>query len=236
MYSKHVGEAKYMCIVCGGKGHTRDRCCNVNGYPKWHPKYKKPGGRGGAAGSRWKNNSRGAPGAQRMANNVALGHNDKEDQNDSLLTPQHLEQIIKLMPAKLMKSMRGSETDDELDNYFSGMISCCMVDAVNTDWILDSGATDYMTSSLDALTNVRGASSKFTIHLPTGDVAKISHVGDVLLPNLKLSNVLYVPKFKHNLISVQKLTKESNCTVNFLPKSCVISYNVTNKVRVVGAC
>lgn len=75
---------------------------------------------------------------------------------------------MKMLPGNLMKSMRGSEIEDELDNCFSGMITCCMVDGAQTDWILDSGATDHMTSSMENLANVRIASSNCTIHLPTG--------------------------------------------------------------------
>lgn len=236
MLSKTITtESKYFCTSCGVKGHSIERCWKTNGYPRWHPKHRKPSGRGGAMGSRWNGDSKSHSGAHRMAN-VAVGNAEKAEKSDSLLTPQQLEQIMKLMPAQFVKNMQSSESDEELDNCFSGMISRFAASAVsaNTEWIVDSGATDHMTSTMEILTNVRVASSKFTIHLPTGDVAEITHIGDVYLSNLMLSNVLYVPKFKHNLVSVRKLTKDSNCSVQFLPKSCVISDSSTKEVKAVG--
>jgi len=29
------------CSVCGNKGHSRDKCWQVIGYPNWHPRSKK---------------------------------------------------------------------------------------------------------------------------------------------------------------------------------------------------
>ncbi|KAL2941317.1 Retrovirus-related Pol polyprotein from transposon RE2, partial [Bienertia sinuspersici] len=40
--------------------------------------------------------------------------------------------------------------------------------------------------------------------------------------NMKLKNVLYVPSFNHNLLSIQKLLKENDWKVEFREKGCVI--------------
>lgn len=51
----------------------------------------------------------------------------------------------------------------------------------------------------------------------------ITHTGDAELANgLKLKNVLYIPTFKHNLLSVQKLTIDKGCKVDFHPEYCII--------------
>lgn len=91
------------------------------------------------------------------------------------------------------------------------------------EWIIDSGASDHMTASLENLINVKRIPANYTINLPTGDTAVITHIGDVILPNgLKLANVLYVPQFHHNLLSIHKLALDNKCQVMFHPNSFVI--------------
>lgn len=48
---------------------------------------------------------------------------------------------------------------------------------------------------------------------------------------LILDNVLCVPNFQHNLLSVQKLIKDSNCEIQFLPTTCHIIDRDTKMVR-----
>lgn len=35
-----LSQDKPPCTVCGGKGHSSSYCWTVNGYPRWHYKYK----------------------------------------------------------------------------------------------------------------------------------------------------------------------------------------------------
>lgn len=87
-------------------------------------------------------------------------------------------------------------------------------------WIVDSGATDHITCSFDKLSHPIPIDA--SIHLPNGEVSFITHKGTVqLTPTLTLHNVLYVPNFKFNLISISKLTSESHCCAFFLPNVCV---------------
>ncbi|KAL2926727.1 Retrovirus-related Pol polyprotein from transposon RE2 [Bienertia sinuspersici] len=62
----------------------------------------------------------------------------------------------------------------------------------------------------------QGGGDTDDIGLPNGDTAVVTHRGEVNLnKDLKLTNVMYVPSFRHNLISVQKLIKENCCEVKF---------------------
>ena len=73
------------------------------------------------------------------------------------------------------------------------------------------------------------------IHLPNGETSTASHYGKVTLENdLILKNVMYTPSFKHDLISVQKLTQEERCKVTFLPEFCVIEDLDSGKVKGIG--
>lgn len=138
-----------------------------------------------------------------MANNV---QGNVDDQQNITMTSKQLEELLKLIP-KEISNQKGSETDEEIDYGFSGMVYSAEKGAQGpAEWIIDSGASDHMTSSLQNMVNVKLAPSTFTITLPTGATAVITHIGDVMLRNgLRLTNVLHVPQFNHNLLSIHKL-------------------------------
>lgn len=151
------------------------------------------------------------------------------------MTPQQLEHLLKLIP-KDVPNQRGSETDEEIDFGFSGMAKSS-IDKMSEseDWIIDSGASDHMTSCLKNLINVKHTPTNFIITLPTGATTLITHVGDVLLRNgMRLKNVLHVPQFNHNLLSIHKLAQDGKCEVTFQPNKCVIFDSTTRSVMGVG--
>ncbi|KAI3665390.1 hypothetical protein L6452_44014 [Arctium lappa] len=62
-----------------------------------------------------------------------------------LFSPQQLEQLAKLMPQLQMASLKDFDTNADLDNHFSGMISCHHTHDSSDEWIIDLGASDHMT-------------------------------------------------------------------------------------------
>lgn len=59
--------------------------------------------------------------------------------------------------------------------------------------------------------------------LPTGQSIQIEHIGSVqVTKSLLLTNVLYVPSFTFNLLSISSLTTTHSYIVNFLSNSCEI--------------
>lgn len=133
-----------------------------------------------------------------MANNAQV--NSQADESEVVSKAQQLQQLLKLLLSEGKSQVKGYETEDELENYFSGMVSINRLNVDKDTWIIDSGESDHMTSSLDNLMNVQPAKTELIIKLPTGDTAKITHTGDVKLSNgLVLHKVLYVPQFKHSV-------------------------------------
>ena len=110
-------------------------------------------------------------------------------------------------------------------NFTHSIFSAHIVDRPvfkSNDWILDTGAIDNMVHLVSQLTVVTS-----TVHscvfLPNGDQALITHIGTVQIsPTLTLTNVLCVPTFSFNLISVSKLTRHSSCCLIFLGQCCFI--------------
>lgn len=94
---------------------------------------------------------------------------------------------------------------------------------IKQEWVLDSGASHHMTPLLSLLEGVSNLDKPFHITVPTGDVVLVEKAGAINLDgNITLHDVLFVPKFSCNLISVHKLTKALNCTVTYHSDHCVI--------------
>jgi hypothetical protein len=88
--------------------------------------------------------------------------------------------------------------------------------------ILDTGATDHMVHSLSKFTSVTSSINTY-IHLPNGEKALATHIGTVqVTTSLLLTDVLCVPSFSFNLISISKLTNTPSCCVFFLSHFCFI--------------
>lgn len=70
-----------------------------------------------------------------------------------------------------------------------------MVRSVNDIWIIDSSASNHMTTSLDSLSTVTHVTTNSVITLPTIDATLITHTVDLVLNNgLTLTKVLYIPQ------------------------------------------
>ena len=75
----------------------------------------------------------------------------------------------------------------------------------SNDWILDTGATDLMVHSVSQLTTITSIVHS-CVFLPHRDQALVTHIGIVQIsPTLTLTNVLCVPTFSFNLISISQL-------------------------------
>lgn len=65
--------------------------------------------------------------------------------------------------------------------------------------------------------------SGITVTLPNGTREHISHVGTITISDaLVLRDVLYVPSFRFNLLSVSSLLKHDNFSAHFFPDACYI--------------
>ncbi|OIT29079.1 hypothetical protein A4A49_59700 [Nicotiana attenuata] len=96
----------------------------------------------------------------------------------------------------------------------AGIATSLMTSFTCKEWVIDSGATHHIAGELGML-NTKNKVNKCDsdqVHLPTGEKSSIAHVRDaVICDELKLEDVLFVPEFKFNLISVSKLTRQLCC-------------------------
>ncbi|WVZ08185.1 hypothetical protein V8G54_021531, partial [Vigna mungo] len=82
-------------------------------------------------------------------------------------------------------------------------------------WILDSGATDHISVSLKNFSSYKRI-KPIQIALPNGIIVYAEYSGIVNLNHkIQLFDVLYVPQFSFNLISIFKLIYSNNCELKF---------------------
>lgn len=92
----------------------------------------------------------------------------------------------------------------------------------NGAWIIDSGATTHVCSDLSLFTQTSPVTG-VTVSLPNGIRESISHIGTVQLSkSLTLHNVLHVPSFRFNLISVCTLLRDNHSSAHFYPDHCLL--------------
>ncbi|KAL0553894.1 hypothetical protein IC582_007798 [Cucumis melo] len=97
-----------------------------------------------------------------------------------------------------------------------GLIS---VDRKNP-WILDSGATDHLTGSLEHFISYAPCAGNEKIRIADGSLAPIAGKGQIVpFDGFALQNVLHVSKLSYNLLSISKITRELHCKAIFLPES-----------------
>lgn len=118
-------------------------------------------------------------------------------------------------------------------SVFSALVS----KYIAKDWIVDIGATHHMTSNLDMLEKIDTVpqSERRQVNLPTGGVVSVANVGtSIVMGGHTIENVLFVPEFKCNLLSVSQLTKELQCVAAFFPDFCILHDLSSGQVKGIG--
>ena len=91
-----------------------------------------------------------------------------------------------------------------------------------TTWVLDTSAIDQIICLVSLLTSITSL-TQYVFELPNGESAQVTHMGSVRLSaNLILENVLYVPSFSFNLLSISKLPQKLPYCLVFLSQFCFI--------------
>lgn len=118
--------------------------------------------------------------------------------------------------------------------HFVGTISNSSSVITDSQWIIDSGATNHITSQLHLLTNVVECNN--WIQLPNGANIRVTHVGTAMFPSgLQLQQVLCVPGLTYNLLSISKLLQHTNLIAHFSATSCYVQDPLHHHVLEIGS-
>ncbi|KAK9668788.1 hypothetical protein RND81_13G086700 [Saponaria officinalis] len=98
---------------------------------------------------------------------------------------------------------------------FTGITSTFSVNKIDahsnfSTWIVEIGATDHMSPWISLFEDLKTLASPIQIGLPDGRIKLVHQVGKIRLDkHIVLQIGLFVPNFRHNLISVEKLIAQN---------------------------
>lgn len=109
---------------------------------------------------------------------------------------------------------------------------------VDSNWYMDSGATDHITGELDKLTICDKYKGNDQVHTANGAGMKIEHIGHSLvhtpMRNLILKNFLHVPQATKNLVSASKLAYDNSVFVELHGKHFLVKDQATRETMLEG--
>ncbi|XP_019164261.1 PREDICTED: uncharacterized protein LOC109160421 [Ipomoea nil] len=208
------------CTFCGMLGHTVEKFYKKHGYPPgWVAGYK-------SKNKQVQDTQHSSNAAVNQAGDIGISADQFQKllsllQNQNKGNQSSSNAAVTIAGSGVKPSFKDSvEAPSEGRTTSNPSLNVVM----NTDdfWIVDSGATDHITCSLDyfdAYERVQGISVK----LPNGEIVSVTHIGQIRLnQNILLTNVLYIPSFTFNIISASKLTKQSGCRLVLEADSCAV--------------
>ncbi|KAF8401062.1 hypothetical protein HHK36_014365 [Tetracentron sinense] len=182
------------CEHCGWVGLVKEKCYVLHGYPPGHRLHQS-----GSSSFTTKS-------SQTKQTNV-----DSTPTAQSF-TPDQFRQLLAML----------NEGSTQPHVNFAGNQPYCNSSNSIHSWIVDTGASDHMIADPKMYHSCTKTSSISPVKLPNGAFAPVTHIGVVHLNSyIHLHDVLCVPSFQFNLISVSKLTSSQLCSLSFFHDSCI---------------
>ena len=106
--------------------------------------------------------------------------------------------------------------DEEVFATNSRKTMCPLTPSGHESWLVDSGATTHVSINTKMMTNIKTATEGEHVRVGNNETMKATAIGDLILEQkntgkkLKLEEVMVVPGFAKNLISVGRLTEKGN--------------------------
>ncbi|KAF7812032.1 Retrovirus-related Pol polyprotein from transposon TNT 1-94 [Senna tora] len=220
---EYVKKSDKYCQFCNKSGHMEDACFKKHGYPEWFDEYKK----------------------KKNTQHTALATGETETDSKQKNTEGSASQLLQMIQMEIKKfmKMKGSNEESPVNanaTYFADFAGNTTLSNANyiqgsNKWVIDSGASSHVTGNVELLHDLKVIRGKNTVTLPDGSVKVVKSMGTTMINGcLRLDNVLYVPEFRYNLISVSKLVSDSSIEVKFHSLGCVMQDRLNNQVLAEG--
>lgn len=218
-----AGNAQPMkCTHCNMNGHTVDKCYKLKGFPPGHKFYHK------------------TTTDNIIASNVSAQVPEDSREDKCPFTKGQIQELFQWFNSeKTRERLKEPQGDKPREPTHclnvSGKYSNLEHDFENINkkenclWVLDTGATNHMTCD-KSLFSDDWIPCMYRVTLPNGQTVNATAIGSVRLSkDILLKNVLFLPSFHFNLVSVRKLMIDINCRVVFMTDTCFIQDQVSWK-------
>ena len=200
----------YFCSQCKVSGHSVERCFKLHGYP---------------------------PGFKHKKFTVCVQDEEpKSNKNNLGITTEQLHNLLILINKQQELITDSLSLDLEDSCYSTHLVGkfCFLSKIVTSRWIVDSGVVAHMCNSLDSFISTHKITNpKHSITIPDGRKVMVDLYGDVaFMDGIILTNVLYVPDFQFNILSLYKLCTDMNSTIVFANDKCFLQD--PSKTRLLG--
>ena len=92
----------------------------------------------------------------------------------------------------------------------------------SSSWIIDSGASSHITETSSLLSSYHPTPSHSLVIIADGRPCQVQDRGTTrVTPSLSHHEILYVPGFPINLLSISAITRAFPCTFTFFPFDCI---------------
>lgn len=149
-----------------------------------------------------------------------LGHYKRDCKRKNI---KDVECFICHKKGHLARTCRTKEKE-KVESHIALKIENSNAETNSTEWIVDSGCTKHICNNLASMVELQ--KYKDNVKTASGEKFKVNGIGDCMLKsdknvNVKMTNTLYVPDFKNNLLSVANIC-DKGYTVIFDSKGCKI--------------
>lgn len=128
------------------------------------------------------------------------------------ITQEQYQNPFQLLQQVKISTQRESSSEVNISANCAGIaksLSAYFHNSHSLLWIIDSGASEHMTSDSSILFNIKTLLKPVFVNLPNSQRIKVTKAGSVnILPEITIENVLFVPSFRCNLMPVHKLCRK----------------------------
>ncbi|KAL2539822.1 Uncharacterized protein Adt_00800 [Abeliophyllum distichum] len=155
--------------------------------------------------------------------------------------------IAAIVQQELMRTLKGKKlTDNEDQTHFahfkdySGMYTQHFAFTSFDDlkygyWIIDTGASNHICTNSAQMSNLKLVTKPTSVLLPDGSSKVVKNTGTIAINHrITLTDVLHIPTFKLNLLSVPKLCQTVHIKFVFYPTYCLLQDLKSNRTLAVG--
>lgn len=217
-----------LCSHCGFSGHTVDECYKIHGYPSRFKSKRLTSDKQSTAAKPLVANMSLNEAHTNDSSFTGLMNNLSKDQIQGVIEYFNAQMQLTDPQADIPSTSGGTITTlpsiafSSKTLCFAGILRATGNVLSSESWIIDSGATHHVCHDKSIFSSLSDTVNR-SVSLPTGLGIKIVGIGQVKLDeSMILNNVLYIPDFRLNLLSVSQLTKDLGYRVAFDNSSCVI--------------